>query len=271
MPELDDAVERSQALRERLASNTVPTNPDDDVPLHLVGDSIGLGWMYPGGERLDVVVVDGSYVVHVPGPKRPITLDFPVEGFGAGLEIRFSFDEGPGESSDEWEGKGAMNYDATAPAPVVDKLLESGEATVAAPQKGPKMTTDLGNFEGKRVSGSAIRMNVGSGLSDAQVISPQLIEIGEQGYSLVKWECVSVEFDPGTPDTDDEGDTAIVTPTMKRVHVLKALGATNIPSDLNTVGLQTVDDMIDRVKKYRADMKAAKEGKDSLPGIRENT
>ena len=58
MPELDDAVERSQALRERLASNTVPTNPDDDVPLHLVGDSIGLGWMYPGGERLDVVVVD---------------------------------------------------------------------------------------------------------------------------------------------------------------------------------------------------------------------
>lgn len=126
------------------------------------------------------------------------------------------------------------------------------------------MSIDLGTFEGKRVSGSAIRMNVGSGLSEAQAVAPEVIEIGQQGYSLVKWECVSIEFDPGKPDTDDD---EVVLPTMKRIHVLKPLGATNIPADLNTVGLQTVDDMIDKVNRRRADEKAAKEGKTRLPGL----
>lgn len=87
--------------------------------------------------------------------------------------------------------------------------------------------TDLGEFEGSPVLGTAIEIpNAGGGLRDALGIEPRVLHKGQRVMVLLECEMVKPSF---PPVKDSQGVT--------RVHTLKAIGATIVDGDVFTEAL----------------------------------
>lgn len=87
--------------------------------------------------------------------------------------------------------------------------------------------TDLGEFEGSPVLGTAIEIpNAGGGLRDALGIEPRVFHKGQRVMVLLECEMVKPSF---PPVKDSQGVT--------RVHTLKAIGATIVDGDVFTEAL----------------------------------
>jgi hypothetical protein len=136
--------------------------------------------------------------------------------------------------------------------------------TSRAQAKTPEPTEpDLGVFEGKRVKGIAISLNVGSGLTQAMEINPVVLKHRDEGYALIKFSTRDITHGEAVAEYGEDGE--LIGWTVPRIQTLRPLGATILSPEAAELVGSVVDEMIQKVADLADIKRAAKEGRVRLP------
>lgn len=96
----------------------------------------------------------------------------------------------------------------------------------------------LGEFEGRDVLQIAVEVtNAGDGLSKSMAVLPLTLDLGDEGYIVLKYEVAKIRFEE-VKDTD----------ALKRVQVLRASAATLVDDEVIPIVEKLIDEQAARVQ-----------------------